>query len=203
VWRVRANMRCVWQQVSFPDGRECTHWTHADVVVVFFVLWCGVVWCCVVLCCSSAVVVDTTQVQRVRGVHKFTEKASVRIAVYSDGILVKRGPFRSFTDDKKARQFILVRARVHAPVSISMPSDVAPTCHRDTPTLTLTLTCTCLRQDMMDGYFPSEFKGKYPEGVRTPYHDVCQCHCAVLRRRARWCGDACGVCGGDHRLCWT
>lgn len=34
------------------------------------------------------------QVSKVAGVHRFTEKDSVRIVVYRDGILVKRGPFR-------------------------------------------------------------------------------------------------------------
>ena len=43
--------------------------------------------------CPHAVCVRF-QVSKVAGVHRFTEKDSVRIVVYKDGILVKRGPFR-------------------------------------------------------------------------------------------------------------
>merc|ERR1719238_1714631 len=43
---------------------------------------------------NTAVGAGKHEVSKVAGVHRFTEKDSVRIVVYKDGILVKRGPFR-------------------------------------------------------------------------------------------------------------
>ena len=60
-----------------------------------------------------------------RGVHRFGFKSKVRLAVYEDGILLKRGPFRPY-DHPAGEKFV---------------------------------------RDVLDGYFPSEFKESYPDGI--------------------------------------
>ena len=52
---------------------------------------------------------------------EFKDKTRVRVAVYADGLLVKKGPFRPFT--------------------------------------------SAFVKDVLDGYFPAEYKGLYPGGV--------------------------------------
>lgn len=56
---------------------------------------------------------------------RFGDQETIPLAVYKDGIMLWRGPFRSFNEDS-GKTFLL---------------------------------------DVLDGYFPSEFKEKYPDGI--------------------------------------
>ena len=60
-------------------------------------------------------------------VHRFSQDhTSLSLALYADGFLLCRGPFRVYAENESARAFI---------------------------------------QDLLDGYYPHEFKDRYPEGV--------------------------------------
>ena len=79
-----------------------------------------------------------------RGVHRFGFKSKVRLAVYEDGILLKRGPFRPY-DHPAGEKFV---------------------------------------RDVLDGYFPSEFKESYPDGIVFDLVDKsCETHGEHIRKR--------------------